>query len=315
MSENSIHVGIDLGGTKIEGVVLQSGFDNAKEINDFILHRERVDTNAENGYEYIVERLCSFIKKLIRNTSRKSRLITIGVGLPGSIKRSNGQVKNSNTTCLNDRPFWTDVQKMLNMPIAFENDANCFALAEAVWGAGNGYTTVFGVILGTGVGGGIIFNKKIHSGLQSIAGEWGHSIIHPGGHHCYCGKAGCVETYLSGPAFEKNIVHAHGFNLTGKKFTNQWENGILQNKEEAQNVVREYCKYFGMAVSNVINIIDPDVIVLGGGMSNASFLYTTGLESIAKFVFNDELITEVKKAELGDSAGVFGAAYLGAQSL
>ncbi|MEJ2056145.1 MAG: ROK family protein, partial [Calditrichaceae bacterium] len=238
--------------------------------------------------------------------------ITLGIGLPGSVSRRTGQVKNSNTTCLNHKPFWKDVQNQVNIPVVFENDANCFALAEAVWGAGRQNTLIFGVILGTGVGGGIILDKKIIPGLQNIAGEWGHSLLLPGTRSCYCGKKGCVETFLSGSAFAKYELYKNGLELNSREFCSNWDEGIYKKNEPAKTAVQNYCRQFGMAVSNVINILDPDAVILGGGMSNASFIYTTGTEYIREFVFNDELLTEIKIATLGDSAGVFGAAYLGA---
>jgi fructokinase len=314
MKKNKLHIGIDFGGTKIEGVLLSSEFENAKKIDDFILFKERIDTEANYGYDHLVRRLSDFINHIIQKNKIKSDNVTVGVGLPGSIVRKTGFVKNSNTTCLNNKPFWTDVQKQLLMPVVFENDANCFALAEAVWGTGKPYSIIFGVILGTGVGGGIIINKRIISGLQNIAGEWGHSILVPDSRPCYCGKKGCIETHLSGPAFKKYELDVNEFKLTSQEFSRNWDKDEYKNNPSAQKVVDEYCKYFGMAISNVINILDPDAVILGGGMSNASFIYTKGLKYVREYVFNDELLTPIKKATLGDSAGVFGAAYLGATS-
>jgi len=309
------HIGIDFGGTKIEGVLLKSNFENAENINDFILFRERIDTEAQQGYVHLVKRLSAFIKHIIKKTKLESDNVTIGIGLPGSIIRRTGCVKNSNTTCLNHKPFWNDVQKQLSTPVVFENDANCFALAEAVWGAGKSYAVVFGIILGTGVGGGIVIKKRILSGLQNITGEWGHSILFPDTRPCYCGKKGCTETYLAGPAFKKFELDENGFNLSSQKFCINWDNGNYHNNSAAHTVVNHYCKHFGIAVSNVINILDPDVVILGGGMSNASFIYTMGTDYVKQYVFNDELLTPIIKATLGDSAGVFGAAYLGSTNL
>ena len=305
------HIGIDFGGTKIEGIVLKTGFDSAANLDDFIIFRERIDTEAKLGYDHLVDKLSKFINRIIQKMKLNSDHTTVGIGLPGSIMRKSGLVKNSNTTCLNNKPFWNDVQKRLKIPIVFENDANCFALAEAVWGAGKMHRLVFGVILGTGVGGGIIFDKQIVSGLQNIAGEWGHAILIPDSRPCYCGKQGCIETYLSGSAFQKFELKDNNFNISSQKFCIDWENGLYTANPAAESAINQYCNHFGMAVSNLINILDPDAVILGGGMSNASFLYSTGIAYIKKFVFNDELLTPVKKAILGDSAGVFGAAYLG----
>ncbi len=305
------HIGIDFGGTKIEGIVLKSNFENAENIDDYILFRERIDTEAKLGYDHLVFRLSNFISDIIEKMNLDPDSITIGIGLPGSIIRRTGCVKNSNTTCLNNRPFWTDVQKQLSIPVVFENDANCFALAEAVWGAGKLYSVIFGIILGTGVGGGIVINRQILSGLQNIAGEWGHALLIPDSRPCYCGKKGCIETYLSGPAFRKYDLEVNKLNLSSQDFCINWENGKYKNNPAAQTAIDHYCKYFGMAISNIINVLDPDAIILGGGMSNASFIYNKGLEYVREYVFNDELLTPIKKATLGDSAGVFGAAYLG----
>jgi fructokinase len=315
MRKKNMHIGIDFGGTKIEGVVLKSNFEKAEDIDDYVLYRERIDTEAEFGYDHLVKRLSDFIKHIIRKMKLNLESITIGIGLPGSIIRKTGYVKNSNTTCLNNKPFWTDVQKHISLPIIFENDANCFALAEAVWGAGKSYSVIFGVILGTGVGGGIIINKQILSGLQNIAGEWGHALLIPGTRPCYCGKKGCIETYLSGPAFKMYELKENKFLISSHDFCINWDNGKYENNSSAQLAIDQYCKHFGMALSNIINILDPDVIILGGGMSNASFIYTNGLQYVKKYVFNDELLTPIKKAILGDSAGVFGAAYLGAMNI
>lgn len=317
MKENSmklkqIHIGIDLGGSKIEGVIMKEGFQNAPDPAQYILTRKRIPTHSENGYDFILHRVLDFINDLMNESGGEPRQTTIGVGLPGSIARKTGQVKNSNTTCLNGKPFWLDIQRLLHSSVAFENDANCFALAESVWGAAKDYSSVFGVILGSGVGGGIIHDRTIHSGRHNIAGEWGHTLLIPGGRPCYCGKQGCVETYLSGPAFERYSLTPYNFNMTAKEFNRTWQESDFPNRKRAELIVDSYCDYFGMAMSNVINILDPDVIVLGGGVSNFSFLYNKGIRAVEKYIFNDELLTPIKPAVLGDSAGVFGAAYLGA---
>ena len=189
---------------------------------------------------------------------------------------------------------------MVGLPIALDNDANCFAQAESSLGAAKGYQVVFGIIMGTGVGGGICFDGKVHRGHQYLGGEWGHSLLHPNGHPCYCGNRGCVETYISGTALERRY-----FELTGKK-------KLLKEIVEVPPVQwkREFLDNFGMAVSNVVNILDPDIIVLGGGVSNVEFLYSEGTQYVEKYCFNDSLETPIVKNKLGDAAGVFGAAYL-----
>jgi len=196
----------------------------------------------------------------------------------------------------------------LNCSVTIDNDANCFAMAEALLGAGKNYAVVFGVIIGTGVGGGLILNRRIHHGRLFIAGEWGHQILYPNGRKCYCGKLGCVETYLSGPSLEKYWAE-----LSGKLISLE---EIIKSFEHNPNVEylkwrKEYLANFGMALSNVINIIDPDAVILGGGVSNISFLYDEGIAAVRENIFSNKDDTPILPNKLGDSAGVFGAALLG----
>ncbi|MBY0276160.1 ROK family protein, partial [Candidatus Binatia bacterium] len=191
-------IGIDLGGTKIEGVVLDE--------NGTIVERRRVPTERERGYEHILGRVAALVQEL---RPLAPRCTAIGIGTPGATSRD-GRMKNSNTTCLNGRPVHADLEARIGLPVRMENDANCFALAEAIAGAGKGHELVFGVILGTGVGGGIVWRGQLWSGPQHIAGEWGHHAIDPAGPACYCGQRGCVETLLSGPALERAYVDAGG---------------------------------------------------------------------------------------------------------
>lgn len=262
-----------------------------------VINRKRIDTEADKGYEHILDQLERLFWTITPGTDRRT---TVGVCTPGALSRDSGRLKNSNTQCLIGKPLRDDIENRLGKPVVLDNDANCFAQAEAVLGAAKGHSVVFGVIMGTGVGGGICINGRVHRGLQHIAGEWGHSLLHPGGNPCFCGKKGCVETYLSGPALER--LHTQ---LTGEE---------LPLREIAANPPQTWKKQFldnfGMAVSNVINILDPDIVVLGGGVSNIDFLYHEGPEYVKRFCFNDRLETPIVKNKLGDSAGVFGAAYL-----
>jgi fructokinase len=232
---------------------------------------------------------------------------TFGIGTPGAISKRTGLMKNSNTTCLNNMPFKIDLEKKMGRKISIENDANCFAMAEAMKGAGKGKTMVFGVIMGTGCGGGIVYDGKLINGLQSIAGEWGHVTIDPQGPLCYCGKRGCIETFISGGGLENRYK-----DLTGNKKTLQKMVDLYHKKEaDASKVMDAFFENFGISLSNLINILDPDIVVLGGGLSNMDELYTKGIDRVKKYIFNDTLETPIVKNLCGDSSGVFGAALIG----
>lgn len=284
-------LGIDLGGTKTEAILLDESLD--------IIQRKRVLT-PQNDYPQILNIINSLSVDLLKNVEDYS----IGVCTPGAISKKTGLIKNSNTQCLIGKPFKEDLEKKLGQKISMENDANCFAMAEFTLGAAKESDVVFGVIMGTGVGGGIMINGKIHQGRTNIAGEWGHHTLHQNGNNCYCGKQGCVETYISGPALEKRWKE-----LTGKS-QNMPE--IIQNIKDSKvkQWKYEFLENFGTGLANVIDILDPDVIVLGGGLSNIDFLYTEGKDSVYRKVFSDLVDTPIIKNKLGDSAGVFGAALL-----
>jgi fructokinase len=289
-------MGIDLGGTKIEGIVLD---EMRREI-----FRTRIPTERERGYDHVLGRVATVVT-VLREYAPESR--TLGIGTPGSLSRTTGLLKNSNTTCLNGRPLRDDLEARLGLSVRIENDANCFALAEARLGAGRNHDLVFGVILGTGVGGGLVFRGEPWSGPQHIAGEWGHHSIDPRGAPCYCGQRGCVETLLCGPTLEAAYV-------TRTAGARGSATEILARAQEGENaaldVVKQYLEHFGRALANVISILDPDVVVLGGGLSKADLLYTAGRQAVARYVFNDELTTPIERNQLGDSAGVIGAALL-----
>ena len=290
-----MRLGIDLGGTKIEGVVL--GDDGR------IVERRRVPTGRERGYDHVLDRVGSLVRELLPLVPGCR---TIGIGTPGATSRG-GLMKNSNTTCLNGRPVHADLEARIGLPIRMENDANCFALAEAVAGAGRGHELVFGVILGTGVGGGIVFRGELWSGPQHIAGEWGHHAIDPVGPACYCGQRGCVETLLSGPALEAAYRDAGG---AAPASASAIATRATAGDAVATRVVDAWLGHFGRALANLIAILDPSVVVLGGGLSNLDLLYDRGRDAVARCIFNDELATPIVRHELGDSAGVIGAALL-----
>lgn len=311
-----VRIGVDLGGTKTEAVVVRLGGHEPE-----VLARRRIPTAAELGYAHLVEQTRALAVDVARDAGVTVEAIGgIGVGMPGSItsRRADGTasavplVKNSNTTILNGMPFRADLAKALGRDdVAFANDANCFALAEAVWGAARGARVAFGVIMGTGVGGGVVLREGDHArawdGAQSIAGEWGHVVLDPmNGPACYCGRRGCIETYLSGPAIEREHVALGGASVRLPEIAELAQNGDAI----AAAVLRDRMDIFGRALSIVIDVLDPDVIVLGGGVSNLAQLYDEGVAAVARWIFNDELLTKIVKNELGDSAGVLGAALL-----
>ncbi|MEX0862889.1 ROK family protein [Nitrosopumilus sp.] len=284
-------LGVDLGGTKIEAVLLDENF--------VALERKRIPT-PQNDYDKILGAMSSLVLDLSKNISD----FTLGICTPGAISKQTGLIKNSNTQCLIGRSLKEDLENKLDKKISMENDANCFALAEATLGAAVDFDLVFGIILGTGVGGGIVINKKIHSGRTNIGGEWGHHTLHRNGNPCYCGKTGCVETYISGPSLENQWTLLSGKSQPLPEILSNIDNEIGKKWKD------DFLENFGYGLANVIDILDPDVIVLGGGLSNIDFLYTEGKEFVYSKVFSDLVDTPILQNKLGDSAGVFGACML-----
>ena len=286
-------IGIDLGGTKTEGILLDEKLE--------VIERKRLPTNQQEGYSSIV----NLIKNLVDDLKQKTDdSVSIGICTPGALSKQSGVIKNSNTQCLIGKDIKNDLENVLKQKVSIENDANCFTLAESKLGSAKNFDMVFGVIMGTGVGGGIVIKEQIHNGRTNIAGEWGHHCIKPEGNSCYCGKRGCVETYLSGPALEKRWN-----DLSGKR---QTISEILQNSDESMFTTwkNELLENFALALGNVIDILDPDAIVLGGGLSNIPFLYDEGQSYVHQQVFTDQIYTPILKNKLGDSAGVFGACMI-----
>jgi fructokinase len=284
-------LGVDLGGTKTEAILLDENFS--------VIKRKRIPT-PQNDYQKILDSISSLVLDISKNVTDFS----LGVCTPGAISKQTGLIKNSNTQCLIDKSLKEDLENKLGKKISIENDANCFAMAEATLGAGINFDLIFGVILGTGVGGGIVINKKLHSGRTNIGGEWGHHTLHRNGNLCYCGKHGCVETYISGPALENHWKKLSGKSQSLKEILPDIDN------EYGKKWKDEFLENFGYGLANVIDILDPDAIILGGGLSNIDFLYTEGKESVYSKVFSDLVDTPILKNELGDSAGVFGACML-----
>ena len=284
-------IGVDLGGTKTEIIVLDENLN--------VIERKRVPT-PQNNYDEIIHTIIN----LVSDVSQSISDFSLGVCCPGAISKQTGVIKNSNTQCLIGKSLKEDLENKLQKNISIENDANCFTIAESKLGAGIGFDLVFGVIMGTGVGGGIVIDNTLHSGRTNIAGEWGHHTLHQNGNSCYCGKNGCVETYISGPSLEKRWNQFTGLTQTMPEIIENFDNSIGKQWKN------EFLENFGHGLANVIDILDPDAIILGGGLSNIDFLYHEGKESIYSKVFSDMIETPILKNNLGDSSGVFGAALL-----
>ena len=293
-------IGIDLGGTKTEGILIDS---SGKELN-----RERIKT--EKNYDGTINGILSIIKNFENSFGVVE---SIGIGMPGAISADTTLIKNANSIWLNGKPLKKDLEKILNRKINLENDANCFALSEAVDGGGKGFKVVFGVIIGTGTGAGIVIDHKVLQGRNNIGGEWGHVTLPNRSDDekkyvkdCYCGKNGCMETYVSGPGF------ASTFNL---RFNKDYDShkileGFKEHDPDCIFALEQYTDHLARGLSLVCNILDPDVIVLGGGMSNIDFIYKNIDDALKKYVFTDTLHTKVVKNIHGDSSGVRGAAWL-----
>ena len=293
-------IGIDLGGTKTETILIDN---DGKEI-----YRKRIKT--EKNYQGTL----NGIKSLIDEIENKFQTVDqIGIGMPGAISIDSALVKNSNSIWLNSRPIKKDLETLLNKQIKLENDANCFALSEAVDGAGKEFDVVFGVILGTGVGGGIIINKKIIQGHNKIGGEWGHIPL-PNrtddekkySNICNCGREGCMETYVSGPGLSSIFNSKHNENFDSNQIVEGFYKGDSRCIESLQN----YVDHLARGLSNIVNILDPEIIILGGGMSNIDYIYDNINKQLKKYVFSDTFHTKVVKNFHGDSGGVRGAAWL-----
>ncbi len=295
-----MRIGIDLGGTKIEGIAL----------DDLGQTRVRRRVTAPRGDYGATLRAVTGLVAVIE--SELTTVATIGVGIPGTISPATGLVKNSNSTWLNGTRLAHDLPKLLERPVRFANDANCFALSEATDGAAAGASSVFGVIVGTGTGGGIAIDGRVLVGTNAIAGEWGHNSLpwpRPGespGNGCYCGRSGCIETFLSGPGLSRDYEAASGNKATPEEIVAAAARGEL----DATLCLERYEDRFARALASVINVVDPEVIVLGGGLSNVDRLYSTIPSRLGAFVFSDVVATRVVRAMHGDSSGVRGAAWL-----
>ncbi len=306
----TVAIGVDLGGTKTEAVIARIRRGDELAADEVVAQvRRRVATRRERGYEAIVATVATLVRDAATEAAIDPRQVPIGVGMPGSFTRS-GLVKNSNTVCLNGRPFRTDLERELGRPIAFGNDANLFALAEAHLGSARDHRdgVVLGVILGTGVGGGVVVHGAIWPGRTGIAGEWGHHAVWAGrsdARPCYCGQRGCVEAHLSGPSLEAQYRERTGRTLAlGEVVARR------SDDEVAAAVVEELLATFARGLANVIDVLDPTAIVLGGGLSHLDLLYDEGRDRVASLTFTDAFDTPILRPACGDSAGVLGAALL-----
>ena len=294
-----MRLGIDLGGTKIEAAILDD--------SGFFLCRERVPTPKD--YDEILKAIVGLRDQVAEAHGYEG---PVGICTPGSISKSSGLMQGSNSQSLNGRNLQADLQAALNAPVRISNDANCFALSEAIDGAGAGYESVFGVIIGTGCGGGLVVNEKIIGGVNGIAGEWGHvplpwPVDHEyEGHDCWCGKTGCLETYISGTGLEHDYFRIANESLKAKDILAKAESGDIV----ADSVLQVLEDRIGRGLSMIINIFDPDAIVLGGGLSNIERLYTNVPRKWPGYVFSKSIDTKLLKPKFGDSSGIRGAAYL-----
>ena len=295
--------GIDLGGTKIEGVVL------SERSADSVLVRTRISTEASKGYRHILQQIGRLVEIMAAEVGL--RPAHIGIGTPGALDPTTGLLKNSNTTCLNGQPLKRDLEALLGIPLRMANDANCFAVAETTLGAVRtqvpGAQVVFGVIMGTGVGGGLVINGQVWNGRHGIGGEWGHIFLDESGGPCYCGKTGCTERVISGTALERYYRENGGEAHRLKDILQRHQAGT---DPLATATIERLLNQFAKGISYILNVIDPDAVVLGGGLANIDLLYTEGVARIQQHLFNPRLETPFLRPALGDSAGVFGAALL-----
>lgn len=305
MTEPALRLGIDLGGTKIEIIALEA--DGQERF------RTRIPT-PQGDYLATLESVVGLVQRAEAELGRRG---TVGIGTPGALSRVDGRIKNANSTCLNGQPLQEDLEARLGRKIRLANDANCFALSEAVDGAGAGADVVFGAILGTGVGGGIALGGRVLVGANAIAGEWGHNPLPlptegdlplpP----CYCGRRGCIETYLSGPGLSRDHEKVTG----DTRSTQEIAHGALAGAPRCVATLARYAERLARSLGGVINLLDPDVIVLGGGISNLPGLVDQVQVQWAQFIFSDHVATRLVSNRHGDSSGVRGAAWLGGEAL
>lgn len=304
-SETQQRIGIDLGGTKIEGIVL--------EPDNHVSQRLRVAT-PKNSYSDVIEAACSVVEELQQDSEQ---LLSVGFGTPGSESPKTGLMRNCNSTALNDKPLKIDLEERLGYPIRLENDANCFALSEAIMGAGRGAQTVFGVIIGTGTGGGVVVGGQLLNGPNGITGEWGHNSIPlavasmiGAERDCYCGRKNCIETVLCGAGLVTTFREMYGDDELPALDAQQLAEMADRDEAKALSALRRYSEQLAGCLATVINTLDPDVIVLGGGLSNIKSVYPMLAEFLPEHVFSDFVATPILPPTHGDASGALGAACL-----
>ncbi len=299
-------MGVDVGGTKIECAVITPG--NYPET----IVRRRIPTEGSGGYMHVLQRIAGLVGAVGEEVGLQPDVL--GVGTPGTLDPDTGLLRGCNSQHLLHRPFKADLEALIGIPVVVENDANCLALAETRMGAvpdlPGPKDVVFGVIMGTGVGGGLVVNGNLVLGANHITGEWGHNHLDDAGGQCWCGRTGCVETLLSGPALENHFRDHTGFRLPLAEIADRAKAGDAMARQTTDRLL----SFFGRGIAGIINSIDPDIIVIGGGVGNIDLLYMHGLEQAARWVFSPTLKTRLVRPALGDSAGVFGAALLAAAS-
>lgn len=296
-----MRIGIDLGGTKIEGVLLSDGGEVTEKI--------RIDTPADK-YQKTVEALCVLVEEL---QAFDNTLLSVGIGTPGALAMPAEIMKNCNSIYLNGQALKKDIEQRLGYEIRLENDANCFTLSEAHYGAGKNSSTIFGVIIGTGTGGGLVIDRKLLTGPNNIAGEWGHNPVpatvrelFDSDRSCYCGRYNCIETVLSGRGLQQTFLER----FDGKGDAETIAQLAVQGDQSAIACIQLYCQQLARCLATIVNVIDPDVIVLGGGLSNISKLYSSVPELMQGYVFTDTLLTKLSPPSFGDASGARGAACL-----
>ncbi len=325
-----IRIGIDLGGTKIEGIALSDNdvadnttadndvADNGNDVTGEEIYRHRIDT-PQDDYQATLQSIVDLVRKIEKNSgviegdnTDSGETSSIGICTPGSLSPATGLMRNSNSVCMNGKPVLDDLQNLLHKKIRIANDANCFALSEATDGSASNASVVFGVIIGTGTGAGIVVDNKILVGPNAIAGEWGHNPLpwpqdsELPGPECYCGKNGCIETWLSGPAIKRDHEIYNNEYIDAQTLDNKARFGDF----DAIETFQRYEDRMARSLAHVINILDPDVIVLGGGMGNVKRLYENVPKIWGRYIFSDVLNTRLVAPKHGDSSGVRGAAWL-----